>query len=161
MSTRQNGSLHTSVAPSSNGVQPKMFKTKQLDPSEYGPRPWSPPAVLEVPAEPVLPKGGSPAVMREPVWRPVSRGPPPPSATPSQPEQHLYCELGQKDMRPISQTSMASSTRTEGEQQPSYLPEVTRTQSTSDTWVSSTEVELDDEQDGSFVCRISDFHFSG
>jgi len=146
MSTRQNGTLHTPVAPSSKSGPPKMFKTKQIDPSEYGPRPWSPPAALEVPAEPVLPKGGSPAVMRELVWRPVSRGPRPPSTSTQQPEQHLYCELEQqKEVRPVSQSSMASSFRMQqgDQQQASFLPEVdlTRCQSASDTWPVLTEDE--------------------
>jgi len=148
MSTRpmQNGTLHTPVAQSSNSSQPKLFKTKQIDPSEYGPRPWSPPSTLEVPAEPVLPKGGSPAVMREVVWRPVSRGPP--AASAEQSEQHLYCELEQKEQRPVSQASMASSFRMQGNQQASHLPEVdvTRCQSANDAWAPSTKDEqgLDD-----------------
>ena len=152
LSTRpmQNGTLHTPVA-QSNG-QPKMFKTKQIDPSEYGPRPWSPPSTLEVPAEPVLPKqGNSPAVMREVVWRPVSRGPP--AASAEQAEQHLYCELEQKEGRPVSQASMASSFRMQGHQQASHFPEVdvTRCQSASDAWTASTKVVLDDERGGSYV----------
>ena len=99
----QNGTHPTPIAPYSNGVrQATLFKVKPIDPSDYGPRPWSPPAAIEVahqpdlqrrdnicskffkilyenqlkqnqvPAEPVLPKGGPPAMMREVVWRPVS-----------------------------------------------------------------------------------------
>merc|ERR1719300_460236 len=75
--------------------------------------------------------------MREVVWRPVSRGPPT-SASPAQPEQHLYCELEQKEARPVSQASLASSFRTQGNQNSSYLPEV---DVTSDAWAASTKDE--------------------
>merc|ERR1719300_1239405 len=75
--------------------------------------------------------------MREVVWRPVSRGPPT-SASPAQPEQHLYCELEQKEARPVSQASLASSFRTQGNQHSSYLPEVNVT---SDAWAASTKDE--------------------
>ena len=49
----QNGTHPTPIAPSSNGLkQATLFKVKPIDPSDYGPRPWSPPAAIEVADQP-------------------------------------------------------------------------------------------------------------
>jgi len=146
----QNGSHPTPIAPSSNGVkQATLFKAKPIDPSDYGPRPWSPPAAIEVPAEPVLPKGSSPEVLREVVWRPVSRGSAPASA---QPEQHLYCELDQKEDIMVSGFSskqlLPEASVASLYQHASLDPEVQVTRSQSDTWATSTEALSDEVEQG-------------
>jgi len=164
----QNGTHPTPIAPSSNGVkQATLFKAKPIDPSDYGPRPWSPPAAVEVAEEPVIPKGSSPAVMREVVWRPVSRGPAPASA---QQEQHLYCELDQKEVRPWSQANLATNKQPTSQestvsgfsskqplpeasmassyQQAPLDPEVQLSRYQSDTWATSTEALRDEGEQG-------------
>ena len=104
----------------------------------------------------------------------MSRGPAP---APAQLEQHLYCELDQKEVRPVSQANLATNKQPTSRenmvssfsskqilpeasvaslyQHASLDPEVQLTRYQSDTWATSTEA-LRDEVD---ICIIITSNF--